>query len=179
MNEHKPLSERDCYHLAWDIRDGRATPDEARLVLEYFCTQFEMQETVPPWLLTHLRDCFKSYLSGDRTIHSSLGLSRPRRGRPKNAETNPNRTREIAASVLEHRVAGLSLQDAASKVSELYNMSSDRVREVWRHNKNEALMALRVRRESDRNTWKAAELRRLKKLFPQEPWHIYARKLSE
>src|SRR5713101_7323956 len=101
--------------IAFDVRDGKAKPGDAKRLLAHFCDCVQAGKPVPDRLMEHLKDAFRAYLQGRRvvdgrvfvvrTINVALGI-KAKKGRPTADE---QRKIQIAAAVLEKRLTGTSI----------------------------------------------------------------------
>jgi len=155
-------------------------PDDARLLLQFFCERADAPSENPPELLSHLRDAFRSYLNRECNLEVALGVPRlpEKDGRPRN---DKGRQRRLAAEVLKHMLAGLSLEQAAATVSgesstlleswgyggEKRDLGETQIREAWAKNKPKALLVLCIERAQRSIRWTPDEELRLNKMFEQ------------
>jgi hypothetical protein len=166
--------------IAEKVNVGKADPDDARLLLHLFCERADTPHEIPQVLLRHLRDAFRSYLSGARTLQAALGLAR-NRGQP---EADEERQQRLALEVLRHRLAGLSLEEAVVKVSEessalleawgykKRSLGETQIRDSWSANKLNALLDLCIERAADGYPWPLDEVRRLTAIFGDQGWVV-------
>jgi hypothetical protein len=126
--------------IAWDVRDGKADPDDVRRVLEYLCNQIEEQKPLSIELREYLKDSIRLFLNGSATsVDQGLGLIRPRKGRTK---ADKHERRILAAGVLEARIAGKNHQEALDVTAENNQCGKTKVGEAWREFKGEAVPTL-------------------------------------
>ena len=164
MSRYGELTPATILQIAWEAKDGKVDPDDARRLLEHFCTcndEKEMRE-----LIQHLRDAFKSYLSNEKKLEAALGLAR-KRGRPARDE---NMRQEMALEVLRLRMENIAHQECVQQISESYGWSATIVGEAWRDNKHFALMLMRLERALDQYPWMPSEIQRLGEIYADEEW---------
>lgn len=164
--------------IAFSVREGNASKDDARALLTLFCQcvehgQISARNPVADRLLEHVREAFRTCLKGERSVESALGLVR-KPGRP-NADASRNEADEqtrmqMAAAVLRHRLAGSSHQDALAAVENKFCWGQTIIGKAWATNKQNALILLRNDRIPDGFTVK--EKARLVELFKDEEWLI-------
>lgn len=58
IKEKFPLSDSQVNQIAFDVRDGVASKQDARRLLAYFCQLVEQDKRLPRRLLEHLRQAF-------------------------------------------------------------------------------------------------------------------------
>ncbi len=168
LDDENPLTPATILDVAWGIRKGTALPDDARRLLSHFCDLLDRKEDIPYELLSHLRDAFRSYLDGKRTLESSLGLTR-KRGRPRADEET--RTK-MAAEVLRLRLEKTSHQDALAHVANHFSCADSVIGEAWAAHKQDAWIVLRLERMLGKNPLTQIEESRLSEIFRDEPWFI-------
>lgn len=120
--------------IAFEVRDGEAKPEDARLLMKAFCDSAE-QGAIPNRLITHLRDVFRRHLDTGCTIDAALGLTR-KKGAPKIEE---QRSIELAAAVLRARLAGESHQEALDTAAENCGSNKTAMGEAWKKNRMAAV----------------------------------------
>jgi hypothetical protein len=179
MNSNPPespdaeeLTHAAIWHIAWDVREGKANPVEANLLLEKFCNEFDSGmfnsgNLTQDYLLRHLRDAFRAYLNKGKTIESALGLVK-KKGRPKADEQV---RMQMAAEVLRHRMAGVSHQEALSNVSARFGWGETIIAEAWVAWQFEAIILLRIERTGDDFPWTSTEIQKLDEIFGGKPWY--------
>jgi hypothetical protein len=153
--------------MAFDVRDGKASKDDAKLLLQLFCQSIEhglisARDPVADLLLAHIREAFRAYLNGGRTIEAAFGLTR-KMGRP--AEADEQMQMQMAAEVLRHRLAGGSHQEALAEAADRFERGVTIVGEAWRRHRVAALVIVRDERDRDRYPWTPEEVERLKQIF--------------
>jgi hypothetical protein len=73
-------------------------PDDAKVLIEFFCICVEQKKDIPPELLSYFRDCFRNILKGALSIERCLHLS----GRTlKNPYLPPDYLKEITSDILD------------------------------------------------------------------------------
>jgi hypothetical protein len=164
-------SDAEIFQVAWNARDGTATPDDAKRLLEYFCYCFDNEKPLPFYLLYHLKDAFSSYLRGDKLLEAALGLKR-KRGRPNDSEA---RDSETAKAVLYFYLEGMSVEEAVLRVEQTKFRDDRRVWAAWGRYKQTALELVREdkvaqKNKPDEQTWTPEDKERLIKIFHKEPW---------
>lgn len=170
MDSEKPekLSRAAIHGIAWDIREGEASPEDARRLLECFCNAVDEKEAIPPELLRHLRDAFQTFLNNGKSIEAALGIAR-RIGRPK---ADPGVREQMAREVLRLRLDGTSHQDALAAVSERFGWGETIVAEAWRDHQLSAVVLIRLERHLESHPWTPEEVTRLDEIFPNKSWHL-------
>ena len=84
-------------------------PDDAKVLIEFFCICVEQKKDIPPELLSYFRDCFRNILKGGLSIERCLHLS----GRPsKNPYLPPDYLDNFVIDVIEN---GLNLIEACKQ----------------------------------------------------------------
>jgi hypothetical protein len=180
--------------MAFAARDGEASKDDARTLLELFCEcveqgQISARVPVADRLLEHVREAFRAYLDGQRvgnrgrteiapgvfgipeikigSIGAALGLIR-KRGSPKRADEQMRM--QMAAEVLHHRLNGMSHQEALAAANEELRIGVTTISEAWAAYKSSALHLVRI----DRGThdFTKLEKERLCEIFLNEEWFI-------
>lgn len=176
MDSEKPekLSRAAIHGIAWDIREGEASPEDARSLLECFCNAFDDKESIPPELLRHLRDAFSTFLKGEKSIEAALGIAR-KTGRPKaDAEIRAQMAREI----LRLRLGGTSHQNALAAVSERFGWGETIVAEAWKCHQQDAIALIRMERHLESYPWTPEEVTRLDEIFADKSWYLTPEKLK-
>ena|SRR3569833_302148 len=176
MDSEKPekLTRATINFIAWDIREGVASPEDARRLLECFCNTFDDRESFPPELLHHLRDAFRAFLDGDKTIDAALGIAR-KTGRPKAA---PEIRMQMATEILRLRLDGTSHQEALATVSERFGWGETIVAEAWRAHQLDAIVMIRMERHLESYPWTPDEVARLDEIFANKSWYLTPEKLK-
>jgi hypothetical protein len=164
--EQRTFSRSELELLAFAVREGRATPDDARALLTLFCQCVEhrlitARNQVADGLLEYVREAFRAYLNGERvgnrdsadkrgvavvkvkSIEVAFGLRR-RVGRPFADE---QKRMEIAARVLRHRLTGMSHQRALSETGGAFHCDESIVSEAWRDHRVSAAVLLSLERQ--------------------------------
>lgn len=167
------LTHANIWHIAWDIREGKANPSDARRLLEKFCNEFDRGMFnsgmyTQDYLLRHLRDAFRAYLDKEKTIEAALGLVK-KTGRPKADEQV---RMQMAAEVLRCRINGMSHQDALSEVSTNFGWGETIVAEAWAAWQPEAIYRLRNERPRDESPWTLTEIQKMDEIFGDKPWYM-------
>lgn len=162
------LSPATIHQIAWDIRDGTASPDDAKRLMLLFCECFDNKKQPPIELAQHFYDAFRAILAKEKTAERALGLAR-RKSRPK-ADTE-TRT-YMALEVLRMRLRGFSHQDAIHEVADKFGWGVTIIGEGWREYKQDALVIERVSRSLDSYPWSDEEVRCLSRIFKNESWFI-------
>lgn len=177
MDSEKPekLTRAFINFIAWDIREGVASPEDARRLLECFCNAFDDRESFPPELLHHLRDAFRAFLDGEKTIEAALGIAR-KTGRPK---ADPEMRGQMATEILRLRLFdGVSHQDALAIVSERFGWGETIVAEAWREHQQDAIVMIRLERALESYPWTPEEVQRLDEIFADKSWYLTPEKLK-
>lgn len=155
------LSPREIFSITCDVNDGTADKADAEKLLAQFCAYVDNQQPLPRDLAVHLRDAFRRYLGGEKTIDSALGLVK-KKGRPA---ANEDEQTLMATEVLRRRFLGTSHQDALSFVAEKLNCAESTVGEAWKKHKLDAWIVFRMERNPDESPWSEDELNRLVKII--------------
>lgn len=163
MTRWLELTPATIIQIAFEVRERKADPDDARRVLELFCNSTDGK--ISPELIHHLQACFRDHLYGGVTLEAALGIA-GKRGRPNNGQERVM----MALSVLRHRVNGSTYEDSEAAVSEEFHRSESVIREAWSAHKQDALIALRLERAADKYPWTNDEISRLSAIFVNEPW---------
>lgn len=158
------LTPATILEIAYEARQGKADPDDARRVIEMFCASAD--SNFPPELIGHLQASFREYLSGGKTLEAALGLVR-KKGRP---DANENVRQSMAAAVLRNRLDGMTHESSIAAVSDEFGWGESIIKEAWADNKQIALTLLRLERAEDGSHWTENERERLTKIFAKEPW---------
>lgn len=177
MDSEKPekLTSAFINFVAWDIREGVASPEDARRLLECFCNAFDDRESFPPELLHHLRDAFRAFLDGEKTIEAALGIAR-KKGRPK---ADPDIRGQMATEILRLRLDGTSHQEALAAVSERFGWGETIVADAWREYQQEAIVMIRLERSLEENfRWPPEDVQRLDEIFADKSWYLTPEKLK-
>lgn len=163
------LTQADINQIAFEIREQKAKPEDARRLLRQFCDFYDRDQTIPYVLNMHFRDSFRVYLAGKQNLESALGLKR-KKARPK---ADPKIRTEMATEVLRLRfLEKVTHEDARERVSKKFGWVESIVSEAWKAHKQEALICLRLERVVDGKPWNSDEVKRLTKIFGKEPWFI-------
>ncbi len=176
MDSEKPekLTRAFINFIAWDIREGVASPEDARRLLECFCNVFDGKESFPPELLHHLRDAFRAFLDGEKTIEAALGIAR-KKGRPK---ADPEMRGQMATEILRLRLDGTSHQEALATVSEQFGWGETIVADAWREHQLDAIVMIRLERHLETSPWTPEEVQRLDEIFAGKSWYLTPEKLK-
>jgi len=163
MNKSKwgALTPTTIVHIAWEVRDGEANPEDSRRLLKLFCDCFDQKKKMPNELIEHLRDAFDSFLKDERNIESALGLVR-KKGKPKADEQVQM---QMAAELLRFRLGGKSHQVALEEVAEKFGWSKTIVGEAWKKWWQEGITLLRLERPPDGYPWTPGEVQKMAKIF--------------
>lgn len=121
----KPLHDAETNQIAWRIRDGKADPKEARLLMREFVKRFDAYGT--DLLLRHFAQAFDNYLSGRRKIESALGLKRGGAGNPGKSEEHI----AWAVDVLLEYIRGAKMVVAQGTVAKARNVSTESIKKAW------------------------------------------------
>jgi hypothetical protein len=181
----KPLPDSEIERLARRVADGTATPDQAQRLLIEVVRYHEHGAHAPPLLIEHVADCLAVYLRGKRkfrrdtlpvrSLEKAFGLVPLRPvGKPRIDEGTHL---DVAINVLEIRLRGQSLEDAAAAVAGwrhakgLPLRSESQVRAAWSKCKREAVSRLDFYREvaGDSPVWSDEEIKRLKAIYRDVP----------
>jgi hypothetical protein len=113
--------------IAFDIRNGIAKPEDAKRLLDHFCELVERRKPVPPRLLEHLREAFRAFLDGAKTLDRALGMKR-KKGKPPADEI----TRvDMAAEVMRCRLAGKTHEQALIATAQKFGWVESIISEAW------------------------------------------------
>lgn len=149
------------WQIAFEAKDGEADPGDAKRLLEFFCDMQEGNRPIPKELLLHLRQAFRAYLDGSRSIESGLGLVR-KKARPK---ADPKMRTMMALAILKLRLEGSSHQDALAEVEDLYKYGMSVIGQAWREYKTEAWCLLRLEQKLGSYPEKPNQVERLEKIL--------------
>jgi hypothetical protein len=133
-----------------DIRGGNADREQARRLLWHFleCTERGRpdQKVLPDPLLEFFRYVFTVYLKDPEPgkLERLLGLTRGR-GKPINPKT-VKKHHMIAWEVLQRRLEGKLLSEAAEDAGEKFGIHESNVQDIWRNHRHLALGLEAVRR---------------------------------
>lgn len=165
------LSGGVIFQIYWDIREGNADPEQAKRLLRQFleCTETGRpeQKVLPEPLIEYFRHAFAEYLKNPKRgqLERLLGLVAPRK-RPR---TQERKHHDIAWTVLERRLQGETLENAASYVSKRFNIAENKVQDIWAKHKMFALTLEAVSRgrkdPEGRARWTPTEASRLEKIY--------------
>jgi hypothetical protein len=184
----EPLSEAQAHQLIWRVADGTATPEEARRLIVEFVAQADAG-AVAPELFRHVVDCLRTFAQGERelrpnrnegrerpeaitvaTLDGAFGLTRPRRGKPRNA---PAEDATVAVEVLDTALRErCSVPKALERVAETHltngrpPWSVSQIKHLWSVHKAAALPMLRLQRGKP---WTPDEITRIVKLYARTP----------
>jgi hypothetical protein len=169
MESEKPekLSRAAIHEIAQDVREGEASPKDARSLLECFCGAVDDREAIPPELLRHLRDAFRAFLNDEKTIEAALGIAR-KTGRPR---ADPEIRMQMAEAILRLRLDGMAHQEALSTVSEQFGWGETIVAEAWRTHQQDAIVLLDLEHWLESDSWTPQALARLEEIFTNKPGH--------
>lgn len=169
--DEKNLTPSVIFQIAWQIREGKQDPDQARRLLRHFVEVTESDQphgkVIPRPLLEFLRSAFAEYLKdpNEGRLERLLGLVRPKE-RPAIREGNHHK---IARDVLRERLSGKTLNVAADFVAEHWHMHQSRIKDIWAKYKFLALdfeAASRALASEDKQArWTEAESKRLRKIY--------------
>ena len=173
------LTQADINQITIEIREQTADPNDARRLLEQFCTLYDLwgsEEFKPDQarkfeiLLRHVSDSLHDYLTGNRkTLEAALGLKR-KKARPK---ADPKIRIEMATEVLRLRLFEKNTyEEARERVSRKFGWVESIISEAWRAHKQDALICLRLERALENYPWTPDEVKRLTKIIGKEPWFI-------
>ena len=143
--------------IAFKVRDGEASPEDARLLMKLFCESVEKGE-IPDRLIMHLRDAIRRYLDDGYTINAALGLTRAQ-GAPK---IDKQRSIKLAEGVLRARLAGESHQEALETAAEKCGSNKTTTGKAWRSHRMAAVAIVRNERPEG---FSEDEKRKLAKIF--------------
>lgn len=164
-----PLSAGQVHQICWEVREGKADPDDVKAMLADFCEGIGAGTRIEPAIFLYLRDAFSAYLCGERTLEAALGL----RGKRGARETARERDQKTAAEVLRRLLREDELLEvAALAVAEEFERGKTQVERAWARYKQTALIILRIERSLKNRSFTVREKRRLKEIFKNESWFI-------
>jgi hypothetical protein len=166
-SDTKELTHFDIWHIVLAIREGKASLDDARRLLEKFCNEFDKGMYAQDYLLHYLRDAFHAYLNKEKTIEAALGLKK-KKGRPGADEQAQIK---MAAEVLRCRLHDMPHQEALMEVSENFGCGETIVAKAWAECQLEAILLLRYERR-DKSPWTPSEIQKMDKVFGDKPWYM-------
>jgi len=73
-------------------------PNDAKILLEYFCLCVEKKKSMPPELLDYFKDCFKKILKGGQTFERCLNIVGRKQ---KNPYLPPDYLEDITSDILD------------------------------------------------------------------------------
>jgi hypothetical protein len=145
-----PLTPSKLNQIAFDVRDGKADPNDVREALTLFYRHAQAKTPIPRRLVDFVAESFGRYLgykdffgADERTaasLDSAFGLVR-KIGRP---EADEQKQIEIAASVVRMRLGGISHQEAVGMVAETNNCAETVVKEAFRDHLPSALILVQT-----------------------------------
>jgi hypothetical protein len=127
--------------IAFQVRDGEAMPEGARLLMKLFCESVE-QGAIPDRLIMYVRDGFRRHLDTGCSINAALGLAR-KKGAPKISD---QRGIELAAAVLRARLAGESHQEALEIAADKCGSNKTTAGKAWGKHRIAAVAVMRNER---------------------------------
>jgi hypothetical protein len=161
----EPLTLSQIDLIAFAVRDGDATGEDAKRLMAHFCDLVESGKPVPQRLLEHFNEAFKAYLHGTKKIEAALGLVR-KKGRPP---VDQKHNVEMAAEVLRLRLDGTTYEVAVEETAQKFSCSETTVRQALRGNRMVALDCVVIEREKQRRKFTDEEKARLRKIFHDMP----------
>lgn len=166
-NIERVLTNADIFRIAGNLRDDRASPGDARMLLEQFVHSCYTESGPSTELLIYLRDSFSDFLYGGKSLPVALHLKKIP-GRPKaDSAVHIN----MATELLRHRLEnGVSHEMAVDHVVGKFGYGRTVVTDAWAAYKQNALVPLRSERPVD-EPWAPAQLKILKKIYPVGPLH--------
>jgi hypothetical protein len=147
--------------IAFDVRDGKADPIEAKALMREYLAYSRLGLRAPDRLHQHLADCFERFLERNWSLSSAFGLNRNRAGHP---EQTIEKERQTALVVLRAYLGGASLTKSVEQAMETCHRGERQVRKAWRNHKREAHDDLRMKRP-DASPWSDKERARLLRIF--------------
>lgn len=166
-NVERVLTNSDIRQIAGNLRDDRAAPDDARMLLEQFVHGCYADDGPPSELLIYLRDAFSDFLYGGKSLQVALHLKKSR-GRPK---ANRAMHVDMATELLHHRLEkDVSHEKAVDHVVEKFGYGRTVVTDAWGAYKNNALERLRSERPAN-DPWSPQQLEILTKTYQVGPLH--------
>lgn len=166
--ERENLTPRAIVQIAWDVIDGKADKADAENLLALFCDCVDNRQPVPRDLAVHLRDSFRRYLAGEKTIGAALGLAK-KKGRPKADQELPIK---MATEVLRLRMRKTIHEGALANVAGKFECGVTAVSDAWRKHSQDAIISIRLERHLDKFPWTAREMAMLDSIFVGKSWYI-------
>lgn len=150
------------------VRDGTATPDDAKRLFAEFVRLIGCKDHVPDQLAEFVAEGVALFLAGEaKSLDHAFGLVGEAH-RPKG--TNSDRDVLIAAAVLRLRLEGRLQGFAESEVGEKFHKSKTVVQTAWSENKEWAYYTVLVERNQDNVKWLPSEIKILNRLFKKKKW---------
>jgi hypothetical protein len=169
------LTDFQINQIAFAVRDGIATPEDAKRLVAHFCELIERRKPFPPRLLEHFREAFSAYLSGTKSLEQALGMAR-KKGRPPADEVIQAK---MAAEVMRRRLVGTSHQQALEETAHKYGWAESVISIAWRGHRMSALQLIVVERVNIQPLFTESEKRLLRKIFHDMPKLDYSGKIAD
>ena len=173
--EMEKLSPREIFNIAYDVIDGTAEKADAEALLALFCDCVDNRQPVPRDLAVHLRDSFRRYLAGEKTIDAALGLVK-KKGRPTSDQELPIK---MAREVLRLRMKEISHIVALDLVAGQFDCGVTAVSDAWRKHQQDAIISIRLERHLDKFPWTSREMDMLDSIFAGKSWYRHSGKIGD
>jgi len=135
--------------IAFAVRDGKASPAEAKQLMEEFVRHDAQNPSIPSpefrRLIHHFAHCFAHFLNNDRTIEHALGLRR-KMGHP---EAEERKRIKLATEVLRRRLGGMTHQTALEEVSAKFHCAQSVIGGAFHEHYPTALVLIREERRKE------------------------------
>ena len=149
-----------------EVRDGKADSDELVRLLEQFCEKSRKELSTNPELAYVVQSIVRFLDQSTPTLDEAFGFAKRKKGRP--LSDNGARDQDAARRILEKRLDGMSHEDARACVAESVHLSDSSLNDIWRRNKQNALMLARVERLP--GSWTEEEKYKLITIFKGDDW---------
>ena len=154
------------FRILSEVRDGKADSDELVRLLEQFCEKSRKELSTNPELAYVVQSIGRFLDQSTPTLDEAFGFAKRKKGRP--LSDNGARDQDAARKILEKRLDGMSHEDARACVAESVHLSDSSLNDIWRRNKQNALMLARVERLP--GSWTEEEKNKLITIFKGEDW---------
>lgn len=173
--DRETLTPREIFDIAYDVIDGTAEKQDAEALLALFCDCVDGRQPVPRDLAVHLRDAFRRYLAGEKTIDAALGLVK-KKGRPKADQDLPIK---MATEVLRLRMRKVIHSIALDRVAGTFSCGVTAVSDAWRKHQQDAIISIRLERHLDKFPWTSREMDMLDSIFAGKSWYLHSGKIGD
>ena len=151
------------------IKFGTTYPVVSQRILQYFLDSTEGQcNTLSPELIEFLRYGIAAYVKNPKIgeLEKGLGLRNPK----KRPTIMLDRNIQISQHILRLLLMGCKLGKASISIAKEYSLEPNKIEEIWRINKKDALWTEWFSRGIPCNqpTWSVAEIEHLKRIYKSE-----------